>query len=151
MIRLGGFTIARIKSRITAQGDKMTKAEAYDKAWRLGRKGDFSLVDEIYHQNYKSIDYRTGIEANIEDDKVIVSTLGESVVFGPSKALFEGEDFVCVEGFAKRQFNVNDPSYGIMMTALSYQDGKIVSQKTVSSDLDFDPSEGKDWNWEDYE
>ena len=129
----------------------MTKAEAYDKAWRLGRKGDFSLVDEIYHQNYKSTDYRTGIEANIEDDKVIVSTLGESVVFGPSKALFEGEDFVCVEGFAKRQFNVNDPSYGIMMTALSYQDGKIVSQKTVSSDLDFDPSEGKDWNWEDYE
>ena len=129
----------------------MTKAEAYDKAWRLGRKGDFSLVDEIYHQNYKSIDYRTGIEANIEDDKVIVSTLGESVVFGPSKALFEGEDFVCVEGFAKRQFNENDPSYGIMMTALSYQDGKIVSQKTVSSDLDFDPSEEKDWNWEDYE
>ena len=55
----------------------MTKAEAYDKAWRLGRKGHFSLVDEIYHLNYKSIDYRTGIEANIEDDKVIVSTLGE--------------------------------------------------------------------------
>ena len=39
------------------------------------------------------------------------------------------------------ELNVNDPSYGIMMTALSYQDGKIVSQKTVSSDLDFDPSE----------
>ena len=83
----------------------MTKAEAYDKAWRLGCKGHFSLVDEIYHLNYKSIDYRTGIEANIEDDKVIVSTLGESVVFGPCKALFEGEDFVYVEGFAKRQFN----------------------------------------------
>ena len=47
----------------------MTKAEAYDKVWRLGRKGHFSLVDEIYHLNYKSIDYRTGIEANIEDDK----------------------------------------------------------------------------------
>ena len=108
----------------------MTKAEAYDKAWRPGRKDDFSLVDEIYHQNYKSIDCRTGIEANIEDDKAIVSTLGESVVFGPSVALFEGEDFVCVEGFAKRQFSINDPSYGVMMTALSYQDGKIVSQKT---------------------
>ena len=130
----------------------MTRTEAFEMAWKLAAKEkDFSLVDEIYHQNYKSIDYRTGIEANIEDDKVIVSTLGESVVFGPSKALFEGEDFVCVEGFAKRQFNVNDPSYGIMMTALSYQDGKIVSQKTVSSDLDFDPSEEKDWNWEDYE
>ena len=64
---------------------------------------------------------------------------------------FLREKILFVEGFAKRQFNVNDPSYGIMMTALSYQDGKIVSQKTVSSDLDFDPSEGKDWNWEDYE
>ena len=129
----------------------MTKAEAYDKAWKLGCKGHFSLVDEIYHPNYKSIDYRTGIEANIEDDKVIVSTLGESVVFDPRKALFEGEKFVYVEGFAKRQFNIDDPSYGIMMMALSYQDDKIISQKTVSSDLDFDPSEDKDWNWEDYE
>ena len=129
----------------------MTKAEIYEKAWVLAQKNDFSIVDEIYHPDYKFFDFRTGIYANLEDDKVIVSTLGESVVFGPSKALFEGEDFVCVEGFAKRQFNVNDPSYGIMMTALSYQDGKIVSQKTVSSDLDFDPSEGKDWNWEDYE
>ena len=27
----------------------MTKAEAYDKAWRLGARGDFSLVDQIYH------------------------------------------------------------------------------------------------------
>ena len=129
----------------------MTKAEAYDKAWRLGCKGHFSLVDEIYHPNYKSIDYRTGIEANIEDDKVIISKLGESVVFGPCKALFEGEDFVCVEGFAKRQFNIDDPSYEITMMALSYQDDKIISQKTVSSDLDFDPSEDKDWNWENYE
>ena len=37
------------------------------------------------------------------------------------------------------------------MAALSYRDGKIISQKTVSSDLDFDPSEDKYWNWEDYE
>ena len=42
----------------------MTKAEAYDKAWRLGARGDFSLVDQIYHS-----DYRTGIDANIEDEK----------------------------------------------------------------------------------
>ena len=26
----------------------MTKAEKSEKAWRLGFKGDFSLVDEIY-------------------------------------------------------------------------------------------------------
>ena len=53
----------------------MTKAEAYDKAWRLGARGDFSLVDQIYHHDYSSFDYRTGIEANIEDDKLIVTTI----------------------------------------------------------------------------
>ena len=26
----------------------MTKAEVFEKAWRLGFKGDFSLVDEIF-------------------------------------------------------------------------------------------------------
>ena len=71
----------------------MTKAEVFEKAWRLGFKGDFSLVDEIYHSDYKSFDYRTGIEANIEDDKVIASTLGESVIFGPHKTLFENDNF----------------------------------------------------------
>ena len=48
----------------------MTKAEAYDKAWRLGARGDFSLVDQIYHPDYSSFDYRTGIDANIEDDRL---------------------------------------------------------------------------------
>ena len=34
----------------------MTKAEAYDKAWRLGAKGDFLLVDQIYHPDYSSFE-----------------------------------------------------------------------------------------------
>ena len=48
----------------------MTKAEAYDKAWRLGLKGDFSLVDKIYHPDYLAYDYRAGVEVNLEMDKV---------------------------------------------------------------------------------
>ena len=76
----------------------MTKAEKFEKAWRLGFKGDFSLVDEIYHPDYKSFDYRTGIEANIEDDKVIASTLGESVIFGTHRTLFENEIFSVLRG-----------------------------------------------------
>ena len=58
----------------------MTKVEAYERAWNLAMKGEFSLVDQIYHPDYKSFDYRTGIEANLKDDKVIASTLGESVI-----------------------------------------------------------------------
>ena len=53
----------------------MTKAEIYEKAWVLAQKNDFSIVDEIYHPDYKSFDFRTGIYADLEDDKVIVSTL----------------------------------------------------------------------------
>ena len=33
----------------------MTKEEVFDKAWKLGLKGDFSLVDEIYHPKYRAI------------------------------------------------------------------------------------------------
>ena len=43
----------------------MTKVEAYERAWDLAMKGDFSLVDQIYHPDYKSFDLRTGIYANL--------------------------------------------------------------------------------------
>ena len=129
----------------------MTKAEAYDKAWRLGARGDFSLVDQIYHPDYSSFDYRTGIEANIEDDKVIASTLGESVIFGPHRTLFENENFLCIERFSKRFTNTTDPDYGVAIVAVNYEDGKIICQKTATHRTDFDPSEYLDWNWEDYE
>ena len=36
-----GYFFAEIKSRIPAIGERMTRAEAFDKAWRLGFKGDF--------------------------------------------------------------------------------------------------------------
>ena len=68
-----GYEVAEIKSRIKASEERMTKADAFEKACRLGFKGDFSLEVEIDHPEYKSCDYRTGIEANIEDDKVIVA------------------------------------------------------------------------------
>ena len=128
----------------------MTKAEKFEKAWRLGFNGDFSLVDEIYHPDYKSFDYRTGIEENIEDDKVIASTLGESVIFGPQRMLFENENFLCVERFSKRFTNTTEPDYGVAIVAVNYEDGKIIWQKTATHRTDFDPSEYLDWNWEDY-
>ena len=71
----------------------MTKAEEYVAAWRLGYRGDFSLVDRIYHSDYNSFDYRTGIEANLEDDKVINSTLNAVIIIGHFQAIYESEDF----------------------------------------------------------
>ena len=86
-----------------------------------------------------------------EDDKVIASTLGESVIFGPHITLFENENFLCIERFSKRPTNANEPDYGVGIVAVNYEDGKIIWQKTASHKMDFDPSEYLDWNWEDYE
>ncbi len=33
----------------------MTRTEAYEKPWRLAMKSDFTLLDEIYHPDYKAI------------------------------------------------------------------------------------------------
>ena len=49
----------------------MSKVETYQQAWSLALKGDFSLVDQIYHPEYRSFDLRTGIYTNIDDDIVL--------------------------------------------------------------------------------
>ena len=41
--------------------------------------------------------------------------------------------------------------YMSTISAITYRDGKILKQESVSEPLDYDPSEGQDWNWEDYE
>jgi hypothetical protein len=33
----------------------MTKAKAFDKAWKLAIKGDFSVYNEIVHPHYESL------------------------------------------------------------------------------------------------
>ena len=47
--QLVDYEVAEINSRIKASEERMTKADAFKKAWRLGFKRDFSLVDEIFH------------------------------------------------------------------------------------------------------
>ena len=74
----------------------MTKAEAFDKAWRLAFKNDdFSLVDQIYHPDYSAPDPNTGIVVNLEDDKVIVSSVRETYMIGFFRPIFESDEFVC--------------------------------------------------------
>ena len=53
--QLVGYTIVEVKSRTAAQGLAMTKEEVFNKAWRLGLKGDFSMADEIYHPKYRAV------------------------------------------------------------------------------------------------
>ena len=69
---LVGFVVGEGKLRKSTKRDKMTKMEVFEKACIFGFKGDFSLVYEIYHQNYKSIDCRTSFEENIEYDNTTI-------------------------------------------------------------------------------
>ena len=127
----------------------MTKAEAFDKAWRLAFRNDvFSLVDQIYHPDYSAPDPNTGIVVNLGDDKVIVSSVRETYMIGFFRPIFESDEFVCIHRFfGSRKEDV----YTSTISAITYKDGKILKQETVSEQLDYDPSEGQDWNWEDYE
>ena len=126
----------------------MTRAEAFDKAWRLGIKGDFSLVDEIYHPDYKALDAYSGVEVNLEADKEVASTLGGLLIGTHPVVLSEDKNFLRIHRYNR---HLGAEIFASVTTAITYKDGLIITQQTEVEELDYDPSEGQDWNWEDYE
>ena len=126
----------------------MTRAEAFDKAWRLGIKGDFSLVDEIYHPDYKALDAYSGVEVNLEADKEVASTLGDLLIGTHPVVLSEDKNFLRIHRYNR---HLGAEIFASVTTAITYKNGLIITQQTEVEELDYDPSEGQDWNWEDYE
>ena len=126
----------------------MTRAEAFDKAWRLGIKGDFSLVDEIYHPDYKALDAYSGVEVNLEADKEVASTLGDLLIGTHPVVLSEDKNFLRIHRYNR---HLGAEIFASVTTAITYKDGLIITQQTEVEELGYDPSEGQDWNWEDYE
>ena len=127
----------------------MTKAEAFDKAWRLGGKEkDFSLVDEIYHADYKAVDVFAGVEVNLDADKEVVSTLGDLIIATPPEVLQEDENFLKIKRYNRY---IGEDIFNSVITSITYKEGKIITQESVMEELDYDPSEGQEWNWEDYD
>ena len=118
----------------------MTKAEQFDKAWRFAFRNDyFSLFDQIYHLDYSAPDPNTWIVVNLEDDKAIVSSVRETYTIGFFRPIFESDKFVCLHRFfGSRKEDVHTST----ISAITYRDGKILKQETVSEPLDRDPSEG---------
>ena len=124
----------------------MTRAEAFDKAWRVGAKEkDFSFVDEIYHADYSSSDVFTEVKVNLDEDKSVYMAPAESLIVTPPKTVLENGD--SLQYFNKYR---DADIFNSVTTLLSYEDGKIISQHTTLEELDYDPSEGQDWIWEDY-
>ena len=126
----------------------MTRAEAFDKAWRVGAKEkDFSFVDEIYHTDYSLSDAFTEVRVNLDEDKSVYMALAESLIITPPKTILEDGDSLQLQYFNKYR---DADIFNSVTTLLSYKDGKIISQHTTLEELDYDPSEGQDWIWEDY-
>ena len=124
----------------------MTKAEAFDKAWKLALKGDFSLYDEIVHPDYESLNQ--GVKVDREVSKAVLQNIGTFGKLGPSRVIYENEDFVCLHRFSRL---INEDVFFSWMTAAKHKDNKVINQETITEPLDDDPSEGQDWNREDYE
>ncbi|MBT6725312.1 MAG: hypothetical protein HN867_15075 [Deltaproteobacteria bacterium] len=128
----------------------MEKLEAYNKARRLGvGSNDFSLVNKIYHPDFKAVDVVSGVEVNIDTFKEALHTLKDSIIVTPAEALFENENLLKV--YRYNRYKEAD-TFNSITVSLFYKDGKIINQKTIFEELDYDPSEGRqDWDWEDYE
>ena len=69
------------------------------------------------------------------------------IIFGPRKILFEDDNLLEIHTYNRVK---NSDIFNSVIISITYKDGKIITQKSVNEELDSDPSEGQDWNWEDY-
>ena len=122
----------------------MTKAEVFDKATKLAMKGDLALYDEILHPDYESMNQRVRI--NWEMSKSILSENGPLFTIWPVQKIYENEEFVCIHHFSRI---ANKDIFYEVLTTITYENGKVITQQMVRQELDHDPSKGQDWNWED--
>ena len=127
----------------------MTKAEEFDKARRLAYNGDFSLVEKLYHPDCKHFDHRVGLEVNLDMQSALM-TAYENTTFGPYRVIYENEDFLCIQRYGRNRLT-REILYMTLVSGVNYKDEKIVRHETAIEYLDYDPSEGQDWSWEDYE
>ena len=127
----------------------MTKMEEHKNAWELALKEkDFSLVDKLYHPNYRGTDNLFGVEMNLENDKSTLLDYITMVLIGPSLNIYENEKQLYYEQYHRYK---DSDIFMLAKHTFSYESKNIISRDIVFEELNYDPSEGQDWNWEDYE
>ena len=127
----------------------MTKAETFIQAWRLAaREEDISLVDKIYQPDYSAFDHSAGVEVNLESDKQVILTLRHEIKATTPTIVSESDNFLQLHRYNRYR---DADIFNSITTSIHYKDGKIINQESVIEELDYDPSKGQDWNWEDYE
>ena len=67
---------------------------------------------------------------------------------GPYETIDENENFLRIHRHTKyREADIFSSATGFF----TYKDVRVINQETVFEEIDEDPSEGQDWNWEDYD
>ena len=73
-------------------------------------------------------------------------TLRHDLILTRPMSISENDDGVRLHRYNRyRDIDI----FNSITTTVQYKDGMIVSQESVIEELDYDPSEGQDWNWED--
>ena len=127
----------------------MTKTADFEKAHRLATKGDFSFFDDLYHDDFRM--ERFEIAMNREDYKAVYASVSDLRVYGPVRVLFENNQFLCHTVLMRENLGNDVFDFSEIMVASTFKNGQVIYQHSVFEKLDSDPSEGQDWNWEDYE
>ena len=128
----------------------MARAAEFEKAWRLAyTKTDYSLIESLLHRDYQMYDHRMGMKVDFETEKSLIETLSPFLTMGPWKTLYENEEVYASRLFTK--YKEKEPRYLAIMATANLQNGKLIYAEIVREVLDFDPSEGQDWKWADYE
>ena len=127
----------------------MTKTADFENAHRLATKGDFSFFDDLYHDDFRM--ERFEIAMNREDYKAVYASVSDLRVYVPVRVLFENNQFLCHTVLMRENLGNDVFDFSEIMVASTFKNGQAIHQHSVFEKLDSDPSEGQDWNWEDYE
>ena len=80
------------------------------------------------------------------EEHIMWETLTEEIDTGTQKVIYEDKDHVHVHKYYKLE---NTEVFYSVIQKVTYRDGKIVHTQEEYEDLDYDPSEGQSWTWED--
>ena len=80
------------------------------------------------------------------EEHIMWETLTEEIDTGTQKVIYEDKDHVHVHKYYK--LKNTEVFYSVILRA-TYRDGKIVHTHEEYEDLDYEPSEGQSWTWQD--
>ena len=88
------------------------------------------------------------MELNIDGLKGVLHPLKNFIIFTSPKTHAEEDTSLKVQRYNK--FKETDV-FSLVTVSVTYKDGKIINQEYLFEGLNYDPSEGQGWNWEEHE